>query len=194
MLAHHPLTGKEIRVITTEASVWKENKTLQYSQYSEVFETVHTKGKPTFRIVLEETSLQTLVMFSKMSKILFVPKEVIDTIGVKEIQTSGISNLVCLDEMHQLFPHLGEVWNGSLEDAVTLIAGLLRYRRVKGISLTSRAKLCNLEASEEQKELWWVTQYYVPGKAKRRREIDTCLKRNVDSKLINFWDSTTEID
>jgi hypothetical protein len=30
MLAHHPLTGKEVRIIQTDASLVKENKTLSY--------------------------------------------------------------------------------------------------------------------------------------------------------------------
>ena len=190
MLAHHPLTGKEIRVITSERSLWKERKTLQYStgQSSEVFDTIHKTGKPTFRLVFDTTSLQLLVGFSKLSKILFVKQSVIESVGVKQVQASGITNLVCLEEMSQLFPHLGSTWDGSVEDAVTLVAGLLRYRYVKGISVTQRAELCRVHTeTEEEKELhlWWVTQYYIPGKAKRRREIDTCLKRNLESKLIS---------
>jgi hypothetical protein len=186
MLAHHPLTGKEIRILTTEASVWKENKTLEYTtNRNSVWDTIHTNGMPTFRIVLDNIPLQSMIITSKSSKIIFVAKKVIDEIGVKEVQSSGINNLVCLEEMSDLFPHLGVRWDGSVEDAVTLIAGLLRYRYVKGIKPTRRAEECNIkEELEEAKELWWVTQYYVAGKAKRRREIDTCLKRNLESKLV----------
>lgn len=186
-VAHHPLTGKEIRIITTEASVWKERKTLIYCPTNVgPWDTVHTQGRPDFKLVLEEIGLPHLFQLSKGSKILFVAKSVIDKIGIKELQGSKITNLVCLEEMAQLFPHLGPVWDGSVEDAVNLVAGLLRYRYVYGCPLTQRAEQINLqEQAQEPKELWWVTQYYIPGKARRRREIDTCLKRNLDSKLIS---------
>lgn len=172
MLAHHPITGKEIRIIQTRASLWKENKTLLFSDEPSVYDTIHTLGSPTYLIQIDSSSTPSLVSS---------PTLIFST--ARAVQSK---NTIILEELHKLYPHLGSEWDGTLEDAVAMIAGLLRYRSVGGISPNKRSLSLGLvQSTIPPLKLWWVTQYYSPSQREREREIKTCLERNSKSSLID---------
>lgn len=188
MLAYHPVSGKEIRVIQTDVSIWKDRKTIVYAENSRVYDTVFCSGSPTYRVQLEPAGVADLQEASRNSRLLFLSNRALSMIGPEKFKTLGIENVLNMEELHNLFPHLGPEWDGTLEDAVVMIASLMRYKCLGGLKDTwsSRASTLGLiQVDGAAPRLWWLTQYYVPSNAKRRREIQTCLQRNSKSKLID---------
>ena len=183
----NPRTGKEIKILQTETSVCRDKKILEWKEGRGMWDTISCKPVSDIWLVLNEESMENFFDNCRQVKLVFIRKSLLKGISVEMLKENKIHNLICLDEMKDLFPQLGGAWNGNLDDAVVLIAGLLRYHRISGLlSFSSRAT--DLGIQEERlppPQLWWVTQYYVPSKAKRRREIDTCLQKNVESQLIH---------
>ena len=180
MLAHHPVTGKEVRVLQTDASLWKERKTLAWvppdgavPPWSTVSSDQLAGGVwPEF--VITETR-DVAASASQHVKVVFVTGKRIE----------GIPNCMSLRDMAEAYPHLGAAWDGTREDAVVMIAGLLRYRRVAGAWSGRAESLGLVREGVAPARLWWVTQYYHPSTAVRDREITTCLRRNAASVLID---------
>ena len=174
----NPRTGKEIKIIETSASVWRENKTLFYSQDKCVWDTVHEGNNPTYRIILSGN--KEIKEASKNSKLLLVAKSVLDS-----VENLTVNNVICLEEIHLMYPHLGNAWDGTVADAAVLMAGLLRYRRLAGI-WNQRAVALNLVREDKPPaKLWWITQFFKHGKSERASEIRKCLRENVSSRFID---------
>jgi len=188
MLAHHPITGKEIRVIQTDASIWKEHKTLVFSSVKGVYDTVGLAGSGgdnDFVLHLEPTGAAEFVKSSSSSRLVFVSKKGMGQMSLAEFKRLKIGNVMGLEELHKLYPHIGDPWDGSIEDACAIVAGLLRYRRLAGV-WNNRATFLGLErVTEPPGRLWWLTQYYTPSSGGRRKEIQKCLERNSQSSLID---------
>lgn len=189
MLAHHPITGKEIRILQSDASLSKERKTLMYikenTSVKPVWDTVSDSISTSadFRIILNMIPLTEIKRISMESKLILVSKTLVDSIGVEAFRQAKIQNLICLEEMEQMYPHLGGAWDGSVEDAVYLLAALLRYRYVAGLNCESKRGV-QREMNPPQK-LWWITQMYKTDKPKRRRELELTLKMNKESNRID---------
>lgn len=189
MLARHPITGNQIRILQTDASIWKERKTLVWNpteKESLVYDTIQYGGNipATYYLILENVKGSTLQEYSKRCKLLFISKKIVE--NIPEFRSLGIQNIMCLEELHGLYRQLGEEWDGSEEDALTMIVGLMNYKVTKNIPLTARGVEWDVEQTvAKPHELWWITQYYTPAKAKRRREITKCLEENIQSPLIS---------
>jgi hypothetical protein len=198
MLAKHPITGKDIRIMQTDASLWKEKKALHFirERTQTPFDTVSldpTVGA-TVCILLQEKSPEKLKKISSEHSLVFISKTILQGLSVQDFKSLRIENVVCLEELDQVYAHLGEPWIGSVEDAVVLIAQLLGFRFIYGLcaledlekDVKGRLASAGLELSEQPPfKLWWITQYYVPTQSKRRREIQKCLEKNCSSKLIS---------
>lgn len=193
MLAYHPLTGKEIRVIQTEASMWKSARTLVFGSPSRFFDTItvgDTEGAATYIIQISPVTAIQLKAMSQKARLLFVSNAAIRGVGQEAMKRLGITNVTGLDELHLLYPYLGAAWDGTAPDAVVIVAALMRYRRLSGVqaaiaSIAPRASLVGVElVTVSEPRLWWVTQTYVPKDAQRAQEISTCLERNLASTLI----------
>ena len=183
MHALHPRTGKEVRVIQTDASIWRENKTLFYSEDKCIWDTVYEGDtSPTYRILLNVDSADALKTASTKSKLLLISKAALGSVDIKGL---GINNLLCLDEIHLMYPHLGMEWDGTAADAAVIMAGLLRYRRLAGI-WNDRAEALKLVREEKgPAKLWWITQFFKHGKSDRASEIRKCLRENASSRIID---------
>jgi hypothetical protein len=182
MIARHPLTGKEVRVIQTDASTWKEHKTLSFTQTSHFYDTVYTSSPSTFLLQISPISPEDLAAASKTSLVVFLSKQA----AAYKTPTS-LKNIAILEELHTLYPHIGAPWDGTVEDAAVLVAGLIGYRRLYGV-WNDRAPTLGLEKAHEPFRLWWVTQYYTPTGPKsqrREKELRQCLERNLASNLID---------
>jgi len=186
MLGVHPRTGKEVRVIQTEASLWRENKTLFYSEDKCIWDTVHDGNtSPTYRILLNVDSPEALKEASKNSKLILIAKAVLDSVDNKTLNTLGINNLICLEEVHLMYPHLGPIWDGTVVDGAVIMAGLLRYRRLAGTWNQRAADLKMVQEDKPPAKLWWITQFFKHGKSDRASEIRKCLRENISSRLID---------
>ena len=190
MLAHHPRTGKEIRVIQTDAAVSRENKTLIYSGEPSIWDTVYdgllSDGTgPTFRLVLDPVDANEFKMIATKSKLVLLSKAAFDAIGAEAFKTLGVNNVIYLEEVHLMYPHLGSAWDGTKADAAVIMAGLLRFRKLAG-TWSPRAELigCVKEDSPPPR-LWWITQFFKHDKSKRSAEIRKCLRENAKSRLID---------
>ena len=197
MLAHHPLTGKEVRIIQTDASLVKETKTLYYGPSSAHLESVSDdlNSFPTYSLILRPTPLDAVLGASKRSRIILVSKECFDSLNLTtdEFKKLDVKNMIYLHEIHLMYPHLGGAWNGTSEDAAVLLAGLLRYNKIIGETFSlqsatferSEALGIIVNPSEKPMRLWWVTQFYTTEKKRRVRELKRCLEINTDSPLID---------
>lgn len=187
MIAHHPITGKEIRVIQTDASMWKEHKTLMFSDGNQtsVYDTISSSGSPTFRIQIDPATPKVLVEAARAANLFFICEKSLGSLSIHDFKNLKIQNVMALEEIHNLFPHVGPKWDGTVEDAAVMIAGLLRYRRLSGVWNERAVQLRLVRVTEPPPRLWWVTQYYTPTNAKRKMEIQKCLDRNAQSQIID---------
>jgi hypothetical protein len=181
MYALHPKTGKEIRILNTDASRWKDQKTLSFSPLASPWDSVWTStledgSPPTFRILLGKPSASTLKDATK-SRYVFVR----ETVGAEMIKRFG---LFTLEDLHLSYPQLGEEWDGSVEDAAAMIAHLFLYQRVY-IPEGTPSRLSIPIHREKPEPLWLITQYYKSTSKERANEIDLCLQKNVENPLIS---------
>jgi hypothetical protein len=186
MLAYHPVTGKEIRVIQTDASISKEAKTLWFlGDVGKGWDVVSDKGSCDFRILIEPTTLQEFQTLSHASKLLFMSKRALGEATIEEFKNLRIGNVMALEELHDMYPHVSGPWDGTVEDAAIMVAGLLRYRRLAGVWGERAERLGLVKEEGRPPRLWWVTQFYTPPQNRRRREIRKALDLNQNSKLLD---------
>ncbi|NBO62086.1 MAG: hypothetical protein EBU82_14225, partial [Flavobacteriia bacterium] len=99
------------------------------------------------------------------------------------------------EEVHLMYPFLGDEWDKTNEDAAVLVTAILRASILAGLPegyLSDR--LTHLEGQsmkltltkEQPMPLWYITQYYKPDKARRAREIKKCLDENAKCPVIDF--------
>lgn len=194
MLATHPLTGKDIRILQTDASLWKERKTLAYVEAGGArpigWDCISTGkladgGWPTYVLAKTEADIDAAGKAKNEIRIFFVSKALADSYGVERFRENKIQNVMCLEEIAEMYPHLGGTWTGEDADAVMMLAGLVRYRYVAGAWSVRGEELGIKKAEGKPMRLWWITQYYIPDKMKRAREISKCLVMNTESPLID---------
>ena len=159
MLAHHPLTGKPIRIMKTNTHLYKNQKTLMWlRQQPGAYEHAHryarwdtvvsdlpylpawreTLGADPTAIMIREggahvnTWLQTAA--PKTHTLLFVSKEFMMSYGMERFAKEGFQNVICLEEMGHMFPHCGYTYQTSDSDAriVHAIGVVLRVARIFG--------------------------------------------------------------
>jgi len=212
MLARNPKTGNDIRILSLDTSVWRDQKTLVWfdkppthtrwnrwdigTTSTVLADAIDAAGLvPDVVVCLNEpTEVLAWLEAGSWSKarLVALPKSLIKLMGVEKLVKLKITNMLCLDEMHELYPFTGAVWDGTVEDAKALVALALHFGRTFPVTASeertafvgSRGLRC-LEAVEEPQELWLVTQYYDPGKGKRRTEIDECLRKNVECSIVD---------
>lgn len=211
MLAHHPKTGKPIRILRSEASVWRSEKTLVWLRDQD--KTIAWGRWDTLVVGLDAATtwqdkrLDFLVLTASGEKerdwflrggcdkykMVFLTLDLVKRIGEATFRKMAVPNVLVLDEMHRLYPFLGQAWLGTEEDAVCMVATTLRYVKVVGTAALSE-RLSELQGkgfsltcddTAQPKKLWLITQYYKPTKARREREIRLCLEKNVQLDVID---------
>jgi len=108
-------------------------------------------------------------------------------------------NIINLNEVHLSYPFLGQAWNGSLEDAIGLIAHLSRYHRIIDCVVPmTRFQTFNgyitLEHEIVPPTVILVTQYFRHSNPERAAEITECLRRNSECVDISQIVLLTERD
>jgi hypothetical protein len=208
MYARHPKTGAPIRIMTSEGLVWRDAKTLVWLDADadpavkwdrwdigaasiETWTVLNGKGiKPDVVLLLGDTEAAAEWLragnWSK-AQIVAAPKVVLDMIGLDTLVALRITNMMCLEECADLYPHIGAMWDGTEEDAKCILALVLHYRitfplvssRGASLGLTKRAELSH------PAPLILLTQYYVPDKTARAKEINACLANNAACRYID---------
>lgn len=209
MFARHPKTGAPIRIIKAEGTIWRDTKTLVWLEDS-VPKGCHrwdtgTSSIEAWHQVSPKVPVDICILNGDIGKaiqwleaghwseckLIAIPKAVIETLGLQRLRRLEITNSVCLEEAIDLYPYLELPWDGTEQDSRALIALLLQYKAsfpVIETSHTKQAKLLGLTLSPTLKTpapLIYITQYFVHPKVKRSREINYCLKKNVDCQYID---------
>jgi hypothetical protein len=205
MLARHPLTGKEIRILSLDTSVWRDQKTLAWfdslpagSTWSRwdvgatsvaAAKALGDALKPDVVLCLdpfEDVAAWCEAGAWSKARVVAVPRAFIEFMGLEKLMKLRMGNLICLDEIHEMYPFVGAKWDGTQADAQVLLASILQVNRTFPVE-SSRPTNVKLEkvAPAPPQPLWLVTQYYTPEKPRRRAEIDACLAKNVACPLID---------
>ena len=217
-IARHPKTGAPIRIVTTDASVWRDQKTLVWLEAGEFagkevppwsrwdmgvtstasFEAAEAAGYRPDIVACLEGDFEDWHAWLKAGhwekvRLLVVTKALVTHIGMEGLLTLRIGNMVCLDEMAELYPFTGAVWDGTLSDAQILVALVLHAGLTFPVTdaNTSRTALAThrglrIEATlHTPPPLILLGQYYIPEKGRRRKEIDACLQANLACPLID---------
>ena len=204
-------TGKQIRLLQHSTSTWKDKKTLvwldstinidtetnRWNRYeigcvgAETFETLVTKQLvPDVIICLETKDVQWIFNegYNKC-KLIFAAKQVLDIIGLPFFEENKIANILCLEELPLLYTFIDKPWDLSINDACILVALVLRFGYTFPLEHeTVNRNLFNLHVTnvlEAPQQLYYITQYYESKQARRGKEIDYCLKRNVENSYID---------
>jgi hypothetical protein len=218
MLARNPKTGGTIRLIRSDSSVWKNQKTLVWMKQSPdktsdanrwlrwdiaiegVAEDLLT-WNPSIIVIKEST--EDVMKFlgtqqAKDTRFLLLSSKVAESIGDSQFKKFGLGNIMCLEEFTSMYPFLGSDWDGSTEDAIICASIVFRYQRLIGVS-PGHSRLSDVilkpielrliatgDADAKPPEpLVLIQQYYKPKEAARAKELDKCLKQNLENPLID---------
>jgi len=224
MLARHPITGNPIKIIKTQSHVYKNTKTLLWlrtlpgeraSRYArwdtlvtsvELAEAWHTVfGHYPSAILLThptEATLKWIKTKAPRSKVLlFLNKCVMNAYGLNLFTSQKFANVVCLDEMGEMYPHIQHTYKECEQECITVasIGAIFRVRVLTGFLETELAdtlfETYTLQLKQdyamevctqiEPPELWLLQQYYVSSQAKRAKELRTCLDANLQQPYID---------
>ena len=213
MLAQHPKTGKPIRILRSDASLWRSQKTVVWlknqdpsvswdrwdtlvmglSDYSK-WKTNKTRVD---YLVLLDTEQETVNWFHTMNplefRMLFISRDLVFRIGEARFREMKIQNIICLEEISKLYPFIGASWDGTQEDLFLQITALMRSSRMSGLEEKQYNRLSYFQSigidlqyeTGVPRKLWFLTQYYIPDKSRRRKEIQKCLEMNVENPFID---------
>jgi hypothetical protein len=226
MLAHHPITGKPIKIMKTEPHLYKNRKTMvwlrdtpstflnpeRFSRWETVVvgheaadQWCKVFGKypsATLLTTVDRTTLQWIqTKAPKQRQLLFMSKALMDMYGIDTFTKQKFANVICLEEMAEMYPHIQHSYkeNDSYAQTVLTIAALFRVSRIIGLTdqeledpatVSYRSYLTssyNVELStlQEPEELWLIQQYYIPKQLKRANELQTCLYKNLENPSID---------
>jgi len=215
MLAHHPKTGKPIRIMRSDASLWRNQKTIinlteqdpsvPWNRWDTLAIGVETVRKwqnlgtrldyPVLVDDSEDSMKWLLTMDATQHRMIFVSKSLIMKLGEANFRNLRVQNIICVEEINRMYPYLGPAWDSSYEDLIVLVAALMRYMRISSLTLseTFRLKgLCDqgfsikiLPPETKPSQLWFITQFYNAHVLKRIKEISKCMRENLASPVID---------
>lgn len=213
MLARNPKTGKDLRIINLDTSVWRDQKTLvwfdavpsetaRWNRWdlgvtdTTVADALCKAGLvPDIVVCLNDTEVVKEWLESgkgSNARIVILTRALVTLMGMDKLLELQMTNILCLDEMHDLYPFTGAAWDGTKEDAKALVALSVHVGRTFPVAASEeRTRFCAdrglllRSTVEKPQELWLVTQYYEPVKNKRKQEIDACLKKNTECSVVD---------
>jgi hypothetical protein len=225
MLAKHPITGAPIRIMRTETHLWKNQKTVAWlrqppaedaSRFRRWDTLVFTPelaeswalslGHFPSAIVLREPTAANLAWLEnrapRQRNLLFLSKALMDAYGTERLEKEKFINVICLDELGEIYPHVLRKYEPTESDTTTALSIALVYRakRFFGVDaseldddsqtvryLFEAKETYNIEigALKTPEPLWLIQQYYDPGKPKRARELKKCLEENLKNPCVD---------
>lgn len=204
MWGRHPKTGKPIRILQTETSISKDTKTLvwlgpQTPQNPDAtwerwdvgaLGLSYLTSKTDTLVLCDDANVEAEVAWLKKNKwrdlkMILASKKVLDTLGDEALKRLQIGNMICLEEAAEIYPFLGPPWKGTQTDAALIASVLLRMNCVIGLEEDPDRDVVTRLIYTEPPQLYMITQYYKPTQLARQREIDSCLKKNLDNPLID---------
>lgn len=199
MWGTHPKTGKPIRIMQFNTSIWKDNKTLRWGK-DILAGSRNIASKPTILILAEPTFQEEDAAWLsdanawQQFRMILASRVTLDILGADRLKELQIGNVICLEECMELYPFLEGRWDGTLEDAAVIAALLLRCSFLEGVVATTSRPHIKIRPISERPQLWLLTQFYKPDNTRRAREVTKCLKLNLECPLIDRVVLLTERD
>lgn len=150
MLAHHPKTGAPIRIITSNSSTWKNQKTIVWLDGSEDMSVNWNRwdvGVSSIgawkKVKAAGVNVDVCCLIGNIGegiewlkasnasecKIVAAPKSLVATLGVDKLAELGITNMLCIEETPELYPYLEYNWDNTESDARVMTSLILQYGR-----------------------------------------------------------------
>ena len=212
MLARNPNTGKDIRILKSDTSIWKNSKTLVWMKGS--YGHLLNKWKrwdiivagiemellawnPYIVVITENTEAVRKWLKSKKTRdirFILTSSKVAEAIAAEGFSLASLGNVLCLEELDIMYPFIGPQWDGTLEDAIVCAAIIFRFNKLVGITdghprlnkiLIDKIQLKLIEKSKAPEPLVLIQQYYNPKNSVRAKELYKCLKKNVECEYID---------
>ena len=214
MLATHPKTGKQIRIMKSETSIHKDSKTLvwmkepytvgkrRWKRWDILVTSVEPeflKWSPDIVVLTTETPesnewLKT--QEARKVRFILVSMKAIEKLTSENYNVSSLGNVICLEEFDSVYPFLGEPWSGTVEDAIVCASVIFRYNKLIGMApadgntrlsklLFQNIKLTLFENHKEPESLVLIQQYYKPKEKEREAELRKCLTKNINCELVD---------
>jgi len=154
---------------------------------------------PTIVVITSQNSGKGVRKFlgtqaAKDTRFILISSKVVEDIGDNEFKKYGLGNIICLEELASMYPFIGSDWNGTIDDALVIACLIFRYQKLVGVSplsdrlseaLLKPVELKIVMKSPPPEPLALIQQYYKPKEAARAKEIDKCLKMNLENPLID---------
>jgi hypothetical protein len=206
MWGKHPKTGKPIRILQMETSVSKDQKTIVWigpdTPEEEDDERIpwekwevgalslaHLTPKTDILLLCSEDVTADVDWLLKNKwrdlTMILASKAVLDRLGDDQLKNLQIGNMICLEETAEIYPFIGTAWDGTQADAALIASILLRMNRVFGVGPSDKRSVHAQLIPPSPQKLLMITQYYKAEKARRAKEITTCLQKNIDNPLID---------
>jgi len=214
MLATNPKTGKPIRIMKTDTSIWKDSKTLtwmktpfskekkRWKRWDILITSVDPgflQWNPDILLITEESPESNAFLKTENAKsvrFILVSTKAIKTLNSEGFDVSSLGNVICLEEFESMYPFLGPAWSGTVEDAVLCATIIFRYNKVIGLSQEqSQGRLSTLRFTDlklqicmehaEPEPLVLIQQYYKPSDKVREKELERCLKKNLECEYVD---------
>jgi len=200
MYATHHKTGKKVRLLQHATCTWRDKKTLVWLTENDDLTIpwdrfdVGVVGSATYEALKEKINIDIVISDNaswirenyKDLRLVFAPKATLDIIGLPFFQTHKIGNILCLDEINEMYSFLEKPWDGTYNDACILIAIILRF----GLTYPLKPPTRNIfslkveQALTPPQKLYFITQYF-KSKTKRSAEINLCLQKNIENPFID---------
>ena len=141
----------------------------------------------------------------KTARLCFFSRDILSEYGLDNLKKDNFSNIICIEEMNSMFPYTSMISKTGSESnhayTALQISLILRVSRLIGVSSEERSNSEFLSAYNKVHlkfpinvvsdsslgvpKVWLIQQYFISPKAKRAREIKSCLQKNLDCPYID---------
>lgn len=150
MWGAHPKTGKPIRILQTETSISKDSKTIVWigpdTPKNERWNRWEV-GALNRNYLSSITNILVLCDPAQSQKdaewlrtgawkeltMILASRDTLNLLGENALKEMGIGNMICLEEVAEIYPFVGAAWDGTANDAALLASILLRMNRAFGV-------------------------------------------------------------
>lgn len=212
MFATNPKNGKQIRIMKTDTTIWKDAKTLVWMKepYSKdkkrwkrwdilvtSVDSEFLKWNPDILLLTEETPEANEFLKTQKAKnirFILVSNKALKTLNSEGFDISSLGNVICLEEFENMYPFLGPAWSGTVEDAIVSASIIFRHNRLIGLKPEqdrlqklrfTDLKLEILEKHAGPESLVLIQQFYKSSSKARNKELQKCLRKNLENELID---------
>ena len=141
----------------------------------------------------------------KNARLCFFSRDILSTYGLENLKKDKFTNIICIEEMNDMFPYTGMISKTGTDSnhayTALQISLILRVSRLVGVRSEERTSSEFLTVYNKAylkfpinvvsdsmislPKVWLIQQYFISPKAKRAREIKTCLQKNLDCPYID---------